>query len=89
VIHSADTEIEHAADLICAGRPAVSLFGPTVPRRIVPWGQDRLVIHHPEACAASCPIVCWRRACLRSIEPDEVVRRAALALRESGTRDVA
>jgi len=27
VIHSADTEIEHAADLICAGRPAVSLTG--------------------------------------------------------------
>lgn len=59
------------------GVPYVTLFGPTDPRRVVPYGCEDLAVVSPVGCAP-----CWRRecpglnkVCMRLISPDTVFER--------------
>lgn len=55
------------------GVPVVSLFGPTSPARLGPFGQAERVIEHRALCGRSCAVACRRHArCLEAIGEDEV-----------------
>lgn len=64
------------------GVPYVSLFGPTDPSRVAPWGAEELVVRSNIACSP-----CWRRecpglnrACMRLIDPSEAAGKVAQSL---------
>jgi len=64
------------------GTPTVSIFGPTSPERVAPWGQERFVVRSGLDCAG-----CYRRKChtmpppcLASIEPERVFEVCMKAL---------
>jgi lipopolysaccharide heptosyltransferase I len=60
------------------GRPVVSLYGPTPPARLAPYGQEDRVIRRPGLCTPACGVACASGArCLAAIDPREV-RAAAL-----------
>lgn len=73
-----DTASAHIAAAL--GRPVVSLYGPTAPRRLAPWGQGDRAVYHGELCGRGCPRLCWRRRCLAAATPAELVERARAAL---------
>lgn len=65
------------------GTPYVTLFGPTPPARVVPYGCEDLVVRADTDCAG-----CYRKrcpfpahACMRAITPEMVVRQLERALR--------
>jgi lipopolysaccharide heptosyltransferase I len=63
------------------GIPAVSIFGPTDPRRAAPWGQTHRALKHEGLCAPTCPRFCpYRRRCLAAVSVEEVVGLARSAL---------
>jgi ADP-heptose:LPS heptosyltransferase len=63
------------------GTPVLSLWGATSALRSTPHGSERLAVTGAAPCApcflTRCPI---GRTCMRAIDADEVVARAALAL---------
>jgi lipopolysaccharide heptosyltransferase II len=63
------------------GIPVVSIFGPTDPRRVAPWGQSHLALKREGLCAATCPRFCpYRRRCLAAVTAEEAVRLARSVL---------
>jgi len=64
---------------VALGVPVVSIFGPTDPLWIGPFGQPRQVVRSSVACAPcylralrSCP---HDHACMRSVTPEMVIER--------------
>ena len=71
-----DTGPAHAAAAL--GKPVISLFGPTEPRRTGPYGQLQQVIQHPLPCAPCLKSRCaWPQPmeCLTAIPPARVAER--------------
>lgn len=76
-----DTGPAHAAAAL--GKPALSLFGPTEPRRTGPYGQLARVLQHPLPCAPCLKSRChWAQPmeCLTAITPSAVARRVRAEL---------
>jgi ADP-heptose:LPS heptosyltransferase len=69
------------------GTPYVSLFGPTSPRRIAPYGSEHLVVQSEVACAPCykkrCPGL--GRLCMRLVSVEAVEKKLSEAL---GTQDI-
>lgn len=73
---SNDTGPMHVAAAL--GKPVLSLFGPTDPRRTGPYRQSDKVIRHDLPCAPCMKSVCLhqpRLECLTRITPEEVMAR--------------
>ena len=71
------------------GTPTVSMFGPTDPALVAPWGFESLVIRSPLPCVG-----CYRRkcdrialACMEAISPDSVMEAVLRALNLKERRD--
>ena len=56
------------------GTPYVTLFGPTVPERVAPYGCEHLAVHSPVDCEPCLRRTCHRRAgrCMDAITADMV-----------------
>jgi heptosyltransferase-1 len=66
------------------GVPVVSVFGPTDPRRLAPYGQSHLALGGNALCGATCPVLCpYRRRCLDGVTAEEVVRTARAVLSDT------
>jgi ADP-heptose:LPS heptosyltransferase len=65
------------------GTPYVTLFGPTPPARVAPYGCEDLVVLADTDCTGCyckrCP--CTEHTCMRAITPEMVVRQLERALR--------
>src|SRR5262249_24966920 len=56
------------------GTPVVSLYGPTSPTRLGPFGQQEGVIQHRSLCGAACFVRCRQLTrCMEAISEEEVV----------------
>ena len=62
--------------------PFITLFGPTSPQRTAPFGNYRLVVEAGLSCAPCYKKRCTEhnQQCMKSIQPDEVMEKIALAL---------
>jgi lipopolysaccharide heptosyltransferase I len=80
-----DTGSAHIAAAL--GVPVVSIYGPTSPARLAPYGQASRTIARGHLCGLTCPAVCLhRRRCLRAVSPGEVAMLAREALNEARSR---
>ncbi|MFQ5878081.1 MAG: glycosyltransferase family 9 protein [Acidobacteriota bacterium] len=71
------------------GVATVSIMGPTDPARFRPVGPSDRVIRRALPCSPCGRGDCWHHTCLRSIEPDEVLREVEEALRALPAREAA
>jgi len=71
------------------GTPYVSLFGPTSPRRVAPYGSEHLVVQSGVSCAPCykkrCPGL--GRLCMRLVSVEAVEEKLSQALAMCGTRE--
>ncbi len=71
------------------GTPYVSLFGPTSPRRVAPYGSEHLVVQSGVSCAPCykkrCPGL--DRLCMRLVSVEAVEEKLSQALAMCGTRE--
>lgn len=76
-----DTGVGHLASLV--GTPYVSLFGPTDPARVAPFGSEELVLTSYVPCRPCGRRVCpgLKNACMRLIAPSDVATVVLGALR--------
>jgi ADP-heptose:LPS heptosyltransferase len=76
-----DTGVGHLASLI--GTPYVSLFGPTDPARVAPFGSEELVLTSYVPCRPCGRRVCpgLKNACMRLIAPEDVATAVLGAMR--------
>lgn len=80
-----DTGPAHVAAAL--GKPVVSMFGPTEPRRTGPYGQLERVLRHPLPCAPCMKAKCrWPQPmeCLTAIAPARVAAQVRRELRSPG-----
>src|SRR5262249_24091552 len=69
---------------VALGRPVVSVFGPTDPRRIGPYGRPDAAVRSEIDCAP-CHLKTLRQcphdhACMRGVDARRVIERAELVL---------
>lgn len=76
-----DTGVGHLASLV--GTPYVSLFGPTDPARVAPFGSEELVLTSYVPCRPCGRRVCpgLKNACMRLIAPGDVATAVLGAVR--------
>ena len=69
------------------GTPYVSLFGPTCPVRVAPYGSEDLVVRAESACPqAPCyQKRCVAPRCMSAIGADPVMEKLAVALERAGS----
>jgi|Deesub1362A_J573_1020465.scaffolds.fasta_scaffold00310_22 lipopolysaccharide heptosyltransferase I len=78
VVVSVDTGPMHLA--VAVGTPVVALFGPTAPWRTGPFGRGHRVLRPSLPCSPCFQRRCSRRACMREIDPEAVLRAVCEAL---------
>jgi len=69
-------------------RPYVSLFGPTSPRKVAPFGSEHLVVASPIGCAPCYRRLCpgLNKACMRLLSPERAFAMLKTALYSNPNR---
>ncbi|MBY0585691.1 lipopolysaccharide heptosyltransferase I [bacterium] len=85
-----DTGPVHLASAL--GIPTISIFGPTDPCRVYPWGSKDLVVQRKMSClACQQSITGWnangrRHSCLEAITPRDVMEKIEIAFHKPSRR---
>jgi lipopolysaccharide heptosyltransferase I len=75
-----DTGTVHVAAAL--GVPVVTIYGPTQPWRVGPFGQPGAVLYGGDRCGWGCPAYCVHgRRCLEAVAPDAAIERARAILK--------